>query len=174
MKKLLIGISLFFLFVGILLIIPIFLSNEISFKLGGKILELNKLGTIGDYLSGTSGLLLSFSGLIFVYLTLKTQIDQLKLQSIDSKLSKELNEIVRLQSIIDNLSQRVSSQIEKSIFSKIDGLKDDFNTPDFLTGFSGITLMANNIQVVIDRLSSLSEEQKKQLNNNINLFCINC
>jgi hypothetical protein len=168
MKKVWITISIVFFVFGIILIAPIILSDEISFVYHGKILELSKLGTIGDYLSGTSGLLLSFAGLIFVYMTLRTQILQLKLQQDDTKSSKEQAEYEKLQSLIDNSSKRVSDTIENLFFQEIQGINPKYNDSKFLKGYSGISLMKSAIDIYMK--SNESENSNEQSGDQNNLF----
>ena len=79
MKKILITLSIILFLLGIILVIPVLLSREISF-IPNSIAPLSTLSNIGSYLSGTSGLFISFSGMLLIYLTFMAQIEQLNIQ----------------------------------------------------------------------------------------------
>lgn len=139
MKRLLIILSVFLFIIGILLILPVLLSNEISFLPSRQIASLSTLSNVGSYLAGTSGLFISFSGMLLIYLTFMAQIEQLNIQKKEIKESKEQNQIEHLHNTILDMTKRIIDLINDTQFIGINGLNSRVNTPEYLKGYSGVS-----------------------------------
>lgn len=116
MNSILKALAILFIVLGFAAISLVILTDDVTLFYSGAFLQLDQLSKIGDYLSGTSAILFSISGLIFVYLSLKVQIEQLKKQIEDSSTSQNINMYSIVESKIFELSQRIHNRFQKLKF----------------------------------------------------------
>ncbi len=158
MKKILITLSIILFLLGIILVIPVLLSREISF-IPNSIAPLSTLSNIGSYLSGTSGLFISFSGMLLIYLTFMAQIEQLNIQKKEIEDTKEQNQIERLQNTVLDMSKRVNDLINETQFSSINGLQERFNTSEYFKGYIGISMVKTLLN---EKYSEMDKEKNEE------------
>ena len=95
--------------VGIIFFILPFVLSEININTSFNLASIDKLGDLGSYLSGTAGLFVTLSSVLFLYLSIQLSIDSVKEQQQLQKQDQKLQSLRDFETLFFNLCNGLNS-----------------------------------------------------------------
>ncbi|EPG66455.1 hypothetical protein [Leptospira wolffii] len=141
---------------AIILFLPVFLLKEPDGKTQLDLLKIDNLSKIGDYLSGTTGTILSLSGLLLIYLSFLGQRQDILMQQFELKESQKVWQGQQKELAYQNENTQ-RNRFESTFFNLVGMLYDLQNS--YAKGNSaGSDKFRNDMTQLINRYLSVKKD----------------